>query len=265
MDEGKIAQSWKETLLENMPLLSDLTAQVIRPAASKFLANQNGTFKSLVKGRIRPLLKSDAEFEDMYTSMGLEIDCSNHDLPPIVVNELGTNILLFNSVNDWHIAECKRRTNLSLAFYEIDDFYDFSPDNIMDFCSSSDRSKLLINQKLKDFVSALRHTDAIISEIIEDLTRKPNPTRLPYPYEYESVFQSTKEFLLQVLQSRINAEELSQPCPKPDNSKQLDIDTQQRPTRPTTARSATVSPSSTTEGPGFVNPFLLNAFNFRNQ
>ena len=54
--------------------------------------------------------------------------------------------------------------------------------------------------KLRQFVQALQLTDAIITAILEDLSRSPNS--ISKPLEYETHFDETKQFLTSEFFSR---------------------------------------------------------------
>ena len=54
--------------------------------------------------------------------------------------------------------------------------------------------------KLRQFVQALQLTDAIITAILEDLSRSPNS--ISKPLEYETHFDETKQFLASKFISR---------------------------------------------------------------
>ena len=101
---------------------------------------------------------------------------------------------------DWHRAECLRKNNLQEAFFKIDQFYEYTYENFEDFCSSPRRAERVMETKLRQFVQALQLTDAIITAILEDLSRSPNS--ISKPLEYETHFDETKQFLTSELFSR---------------------------------------------------------------
>ena len=278
-DEEKIAQAWKNTLIDNMKTIADFSAKVMRPSSTNFLANQDGIYKEKVKNRIRPLVDNDGIFEDMFQSMTLDLDCYDPEDPPVLVNDLGsTNFILKSSIADWVKAECKRRIELREAFKGIDAFHELTNANFEDFCSSFSRAKLTIKEKMNDFVAALQDTDDVVSEIFEDISRRSGSGAKPLPISYRRSFENTAENLFQEFLSRIQAETLTEPCPAIGSENQFEINTRPRSTRPTTSTTTTTTTTRSETTPETVNPrftttmttttvtsginqFLLNAFN----
>ena len=275
-DEEKIAQAWKNTLIDNMKTIADFSAKVMRPSSTQFLANQDGIYKEKVKNRIRPLVDNDGIFEDMFKSMTLDLDCYDPEDPPVLVNDLGsTNFILKSSIADWVKAECKRRIELREAFKGIDAFYQLTNANFEDFCSSFSRAKLTIKDKMNDFVKALQDTDDVVSEIFEDISRRSGSGfAKPLPISYRRSFENTAENLFQEFLTRIQAETLTEPCPAIGSENQFEINTRPRPTRPTTSTTTTTTTTPESVNPRFtttttttttatsgINQFLLNAFN----
>jgi hypothetical protein len=268
-DVDKVAQSWREALLDNLALIAILSTRVMRPATTTFLASQNMTFKANVKRRIRPLLPSDEAFEDVYATMNLEVDCSDPDYPPIILNELRDDFTLADSAVDWFKAECKRRTEVKESYRAIDAFYILDAQDVTNFCDAAEGAADFVESRLNDLVEAIKTTDDLVTEMFEDLSRRPSRVRKPSPMTYATMLTSTRDTLGQEFLSRIKAKTLIKPCPKRDVSKQLDIVIDQRPTRPilattsTTKRPTTTTGATTTAG-SRVNPFLLNVFGRRN-
>lgn len=278
-DEEKIAQAWKNTLIDNMKTIADFSAKVMRPSSTQFLANQDGIYKEKVKNRIRPLVDNDGIFEDMFQSMTLDLDCYDPEDPPVLVNDLGsTNFILKSSIADWVKAECKRRIELREAFKGIDAFHELTNANFEDFCSSFSRAKLTIKEKMNDFVAALQDTDDVVSEIFEDISRRSGSGAKPLAISYRRSFENTAENLFQEFLSRIQAETLTEPCPAIGSENQFEINTRPRSTRPTTSTTTTTTTTRSETTPETVNPrftttmttttvtsginqFLLNAFN----
>lgn len=255
-DYETILEAWRNATLENIEVIADFSAKVMRPQTTAFLANQKSIFKEVVRRRLEPILDDPNTFEELFTLMSLDVDCIiDPKVIPTSVDALVTSrdrIFLQKSLSDWVKAECLRRSTLTESFLEIDSFYDFSPENFENFCRSPQNARSTIETKLQNLINALRQSDEIVTIMFEDLTRTPNSTPLP---AFSSTLEATKEFLLLQFQSRINTKPLNQPCPRPDATNQIDIVVQNRPTRPTTTTSTTTAR---------VNQFLLNAFNLRN-
>ena len=83
------------SLLDNLPIIANFSAMVMRNPSTSYLANQNATYKSLVLKRFKPLLPNEETFEDMFTTMTKENDCQSED-PPVV------RITIF-----WQLSEYK--------------------------------------------------------------------------------------------------------------------------------------------------------------
>jgi len=255
-DFQKISRAWRSTLMENLPIIANFSSMVMRTPSTSYLANQNFTYKSYVLRRFKPLLPNEETFEDMFTTMTKENNCESNE-PPVVMNDLVNNFIFRNSLRDWHRAECLRKNNLQEAFFKIDKFYEYTYENFEDFCSNPRRAERVMETKLRQFVQALQLTDAIITAILEDLSRSPNS--ISKPLEYETHFDETKQFLASKFISRIQKQVLDKPCPKPDSSRQLDMLVGSRPSRPYGTRQGQLSRSAKD-----VDYFLKKSFNRKN-
>ena len=255
-DAQKIADAWRSALMDNLPIIANFSAMVLRQPSTNFLADQNATYKNLVLRRFKPLVPDEETFENMFTTMIKENNCESEDPPPVVLNDLVNNFIFTNSLRDWHRAECLRKINLKQSFFDIDVFYDFSDENVEDFCSNPIRAERVLERKTRQFVEALQRTDAIITAMIEDLTRAPNS--VAKPTNYDQAYEDTKRVISLEFISRIGKKVLDKPCPKPDASRQLRLIVGSRPTRPT-RQAAKLSPSAER-----VDEFLLKTFNRRN-
>ena len=96
-DFQKISHAWRNTLMENLPIIANFSSMVMRTPSTSYLASQNFTYKSYVLRRFKPLLPNEETFEDMFTTMTKENNCESNE-PPVVMNDLVNNFIFKNSL-----------------------------------------------------------------------------------------------------------------------------------------------------------------------
>ena len=96
-DFQKISHTWRNTLMENLPIIANFSSMVMRTPSTSYLASQNFTYKSYVLRRFKPLLPNEETFEDMFTTMTKENNCESNE-PPVVMNDLVNNFIFKNSL-----------------------------------------------------------------------------------------------------------------------------------------------------------------------
>ena len=62
-DAQKIADAWRSALMDNLPIIANFSAMVLRQPSTNFLADQNTTYKNLVLRRFKPLVPDEETFE----------------------------------------------------------------------------------------------------------------------------------------------------------------------------------------------------------